>query len=228
MGYDLEKLYVGPRSEKLHKRRKVNRILNLLIIFVFALILFFGWRLFFSNANQAGTAEQPSTSEQTQPASDGEDNSAVVDDSDNEETAETSEPSEEELEETTAPESESSEHETVTDGDPDSNIIRSIVNNAWTPIGTKQEGTHTVNYEKGSADRNEMEQAIGYATGKNQEDLTVWQLSRNGEHQVAATVSTKDNSHIYRVYIEWVDKEGWKPIKIDELRKNDSEYYTGE
>lgn len=226
MGYDLEKLYVGPRSEKRLKRRKVNRILNILIILVFALILFFGWKLFFSNSNQTGTAEKPTTSEQNQPASNGEDNSSVVDDSDNEETTETDDTTEEQTEETTVPESESSDHETVTDGDPDSNIIRSIVNNAWSPIGTTQEGAHTINYEDGSVDRIEMEKALSYAI--NQEALTVWELKRNGEQQVAATVSTKDNSRVYRVYIEWIDQEGWKPFKIDELRKNDSKYYTGE
>ncbi|MFC4320875.1 YrrS family protein [Litchfieldia salsa] len=223
MGYDLEKLVEGPRSEKLSKRRRINRILNILIGIVFVLILFFGWKFLLSSNNQesvSGQVEETQDSTNTTEPPVEEDTALGSDDSETEE-----EPVEEVVE---APEGESTEHEEVTDGDPESNIIRSIKNKAWKPVGTNQTGPHTIVYDKGTPDRLEMEQAISYALGyENSSDLTVWELARDAENRVAATISTKDNSRVYRVYIEWVNEKGWMPLKIDELRKNDSKYYTG-
>jgi hypothetical protein len=224
LGYDLEKLVEGPRSEKLSKRRRINRILNILIGIVFVLILFFGWKFLLSNNNQASTAGEIDTTEGSTNTPTPEEENATGSDTNEPSEDETSEETEEE---TDAPESESTEHEEVTDGDPDSNIIRSIENRAWTPIGTSQSEPHTIVYDSGSTDRTEMERAISYALGYDLSNITVWELARDSDNRVAATISTKDNSHVFRVYIEWVTDNGWKPLKIDELRENDSKYYTG-
>ncbi|MBD8069242.1 YrrS family protein [Bacillus sp. PS06] len=227
MGYDLEKLYVGPRSEKRAKRRRINRVLNILIGIVFILIIFFGWKFLLSNDNKQSTAEVvESTETNNSPSSEGGGEDPAVAEGESDSTNE-EESAVEEEDPAEVPESESTEHEEITDGDPDSNIIRSIENKAWAPIGTSQSEPHTIVYDSGSVDRTEMERAISYAVGYDAASLTVWELSRQADNQVAATISTKDNSHVYRVYIEWVPAEGWKPLRIDELRENDSKYYKG-
>src|SRR5699024_5666585 len=101
----------------------------------------------------------------------------------------------------------------------DDNVAEAFTGN-WKPIGTEQSGPHTVNYDDGSQDRKEMEEAVTVATGI--EDMTVWWLSRAGDQKVEATISNnRDQSEVYRVNIEWVDEKGWKPTKVEMLKEND-------
>ncbi|EAR63631.1 hypothetical protein B14911_06818, partial [Bacillus sp. NRRL B-14911] len=88
-------------------------------------------------------------------------------------------------------------------------------NPSWQPVGTSQTGEHTAVYE--GVDWNEMVQAITYATGIPESNMTIWFLGNNGPNQSVGTVSTKDQQEKYRVYIEWVDGQGWKPVKMEEL-----------
>ena len=220
MGYDADNQFEGRRFEKRQKRRKVNKVLNLLIGLVVLLIIFFGWKLLFSD-EPAQTVSTESTQQTTE----------SIDESngepeESEEVAVSDEEGAESDETDAEVEPESDEHATVTAGEPDSNIIRSIENSAWKPIGTQQSGSHDVNYENGSTDRTEMEKSISYALGLEESDMIVWWLARDGENKVAATIATKDNQHIYRVYISWVEGDGWKPTKIEELRENDSPAYN--
>lgn len=93
----------------------------------------------------------------------------------------------------------------------------------WKPVGTKQSGNHTTNYNDGSQDRAEMEKAIKEATGLS--SMTTWWLGHDGEQQVTATVSNKSkDEEVYRVQLKWVDGKGWKPEKVEELKKNDQKY----
>ena len=43
------------------------------------------------------------------------------------------------------------------------------------------------------------------------------------EHPIRRLVQfqQENNPQSYRVYIEWVDGEGWKPVKVEELKEND-------
>ncbi|MEH7379856.1 YrrS family protein [Bacillus sp. JJ1533] len=229
MGYDLDNLYEGPRSQKRAKRKRVNRILNMLIVLVVVLIIFFGGKLIFGDKN---VDETVSSNQTNQP----QDNKAASDDSrdkekEKEETStdkpdsqETNqEDSEENKEEQQA--SESDEAAVVTEGDPESNIIKIIENPAWKPIGTAQAEPHSINYTEDSVDRNEMEMAASYATGFDRSDMVVWWLGRNGENSITATVSSKTTKQVVKVYLDWVPNEGWKPTKIEELKENDSQTY---
>jgi cytoskeletal protein RodZ len=220
LGYDADNQFESRRFEKRQKRRKINKILNLLIGLVVLLIIFFGWKLLFSD-EPAQTVSTESTQQTTESIDE-----SKGEQGEPEETEKAAE-SDEELDETDSEvEPESDEHATVTAGEPDSNIIRSIENSAWKPIGTEQSGSHTVNYEDGSTDRKEMEKAISYALGLEESEMIVWWLARDGENKVAGTIATKDNQHIYRVYISWLEGDGWKPTKIEELRENDSPAYS--
>lgn len=104
----------------------------------------------------------------------------------------------------------------------DDNVAEAFTGN-WKPVGTKQSGTHTTNYDEGSQDRKEMDNAIKSATGLS--NMTTWWIERGGEQKVIATVSNKsDESEVYRVHLKWVKDKGWKPSKVELLKKNDQKY----
>lgn len=104
----------------------------------------------------------------------------------------------------------------------DPNVADAFTGN-WEPIGTSQTGAHRTNYENGSQDRQEMEQAIQLATGI--ESMTVWWLERGSEQTVKATISNKqDKSEVYRVTLEWIDGAGWRPAQVELLKENDQKW----
>ncbi|MDX8364121.1 YrrS family protein [Cytobacillus sp. IB215665] len=127
----------------------------------------------------------------------------------NEQTAEDSSPEPvTDLEETTASE--------------DTNIIKTITSDSWQPVGTEQTDHIGAVYEDDSVDWVEMEKAVSYATGIAKEDYTLWFLGNDGHNKSLATISSNvDGSLIYKVYMEWVDNEGWKPTKVEQLQENE-------
>lgn len=105
----------------------------------------------------------------------------------------------------------------------DPNVLQAVKNPNWQPIGTSQTGVHTTNYSDGSVDRREMERAMSYATGLAEEDMIVWWVGRGDipNQQAVGTITSKDQTKIFRVYLEWVDGMGWKPTKVEYLKEND-------
>ncbi len=202
------------RERKLAKRRKTNIILNSLITIVLLLIVFVTVKIFFgdgqSEANQADPIEanKQLVEEEKDVDSGSNDDEEVAEDEDN-----ATEPDEESDKE----DSEESEPSIIEGGDsPD--VKQTIVNPDWKPVGTTQTGEHEAVYDQNSVDWQEMLKAISYATGISADNMTVWFLGNNGGPQSAAgTVSEKGGSTKYRVAIEWVDGEGWKPMKVEEL-----------
>jgi cytoskeletal protein RodZ len=209
--------FQGARYEQRAKRRKVNRILNTLIGFVFTLILFFGWQLIFSNDKEPEKASHPvnEKKEETVEKEEKEDKESVkVEFNEN-----VKNDNKEELEEES--EQETNEEVTVIEGDPNSNIIQEIVNPSWQPIGTTQSEPHVTTFEKESVDWKEMLDAISYATRLSQSEMIVWFIGNNGPNKAVATISTKDKQQNYKVYIEWVEQQGWKPVKVQQLRNRE-------
>ncbi|MBR8645235.1 YrrS family protein [[Brevibacterium] frigoritolerans] len=81
---------------------------------------------------------------------------------------------------------------------------------------------HTTSFEKGSVDWNEMSKAIASGAGIDEGNMKLWWLQNGGSSTTAiGTVSEGDNPKTFRVYIEWVDGSGWKPVKVEELKTND-------
>lgn len=81
----------------------------------------------------------------------------------------------------------------------------------WPPSGTIQEGPHTTDYSNGSQDRIEIKRAVSYVTGIPEDDMIEWHVGNGGEQKVIATVSNRAKTEYYRVYLDWIDGEGWKP-----------------
>lgn len=99
------------------------------------------------------------------------------------------------------------------------NVIKAYTAD-WKPIGTEQEGPHTTNYDEGSQDRKEIATAAAEVTGLDESSMVTHWVGNGGDQQkVEATISNKDNSQIYRVYLTWVDEQGWKPTKVEQLKQ---------
>ena len=193
---------MSSRFAKRSKQRKVNRVLNTFIAIVFGLILFFGWKWLFANdrpVKETNTSPQSIEVETNEPPND-------------------EQPSETETE-INEQQSNDTVEETVVN-DPNSNVIREIVNPSWQPIGTTQSEPHVTQYDKNSVDWKEMLDAISYATGISSSDLIVWFIGNGGSpNHAVATVSKKDKTEHYKVFIEWVTNEGWKPTKVQQLKE---------
>lgn len=114
----------------------------------------------------------------------------------------------------------------VTYAKPDDPVIaETIVNSSWKPIGTTQTGDHVSQYDGTSVDWQEKKQAIAYSTGIPEESLIYWKIKNGGSPQKSVgIVSTKDKSEKYQVHLEWVDGEGWKPVKMDVLNTLEFDY----
>jgi cytoskeletal protein RodZ len=225
------------RSDQRAKRRKTNLILNSLIVIVILLIVIVSYSIFFGNGEKAS----PTAADASGQAQENQEGNSEVDDSAESSTNEENEGSEgnssvteenpDDTEDTGSDENETDttveepeSENIVSEGGTDPNVKNTITNPDWQPVGTTQSGEHVPVYDKSAVDWKEMEKAISYGTGLNQSEMTLWFLGRNkegAENQSVATVSTKDNSVTYRVYIEWVDGQGWKPIKVEELFEND-------
>lgn len=194
------------RFEQRAKRRKANRVLNIALAFVLSLIAFFSWQLFFTDDKSKQATERKTTINETKKT----DSDKVEVEIGNVE----KQPNEEETPATTE------KTEVIeTAGDPASGVEKEIVDPSWQPIGTTQSEPHVTTFDENSVDWKEMLDAVSYATGLTHDKMTVWFIGNNGPNKAVATVSPKDKSVKYKVYIAWVEHQGWKPEKIEQLIK---------
>ncbi|MHC0035822.1 YrrS family protein [Pseudoneobacillus sp. C159] len=224
------------RSTQRAKRRKTNLILNSLIVIVLLLIVIVSYSIFFGGddkaSNPVGGQNTETTDKNNHDKAKEEDSNKQVDKGSNENMP-VEDGEETNSESTTDREDSSSDsmtpvepetNDVVQEGGTDSNVKSTITNPNWQPVGTVQTGEHVTVYDNSSVDWQEMLTAISYGTGLDPSNMTVWFLGRDkqgGANQSVATVSSKDNSINYRVYIQWIDSQGWKPTKIEELHVND-------
>lgn len=211
--------YQQTRFNQRSKRRKTNLILNGLIGIVLVLIIVVSGVIFLGNDDKATTEkEQEQSVEASNEANEGEESSKEeTEGSDSETDEEDSSTESSSSNEESSEEASSSDNEEaiVTEGGADSNVVRTIVNPNWEPIGTSQTGEHTNVYS--GVDWDEMVSAIEYATGLSEDNMTIKFLGNDGHNKSKGTVFSKDRTQIYRVSIEWVDGQGWKPTLVEEL-----------
>ncbi|PWW26485.1 uncharacterized protein DUF1510 [Cytobacillus oceanisediminis] len=219
----------SPRESRLgkrEKRKKTNIVLNSLIALVILLIIVVSAKIFFGGNNDEALQADEQTASENERNENKTDNQAgdreqeKEDEEEIEKAREEEEQAEEEKKEAEEAEKESEENEkVVTEGGSSPDVEKTIENPAWEPVGTSQSGEHTAVYDQNAVDWQEMLQAISYATGVDQSNMTVWFLGNNGPNKSVGTISTKDQSEKYRVYIDWVDGQGWKPVKVEVLNE---------
>lgn len=213
---------IASRADKVGKKRKINRIYNILLGIVIIAIIVVLVFIFSGNdeENQATPTENNSAQQEekinnNENVSDQETDSSNTDEKDNEEQEEDT--NTEELTEI-----ESLENATIVENNNDSNIETTYENENWQPVGTTQTGEHVTNFTKDSTDWNEMEKALAYGAGLDENNIILYWLGNGGAaNKATGTISPKDKSATYRVYIEWVDGSGWKPYKVEQLKTND-------
>ncbi|RSD24117.1 DUF1510 family protein [Mesobacillus subterraneus] len=225
MKHDYDNLNEGSRSSARAKRRKTNLILNSLIVVVILLIGIVSFNIFFSNDEGAADNGDVAAGEDNAAAPSGNNDSnkdVKQNDSDQKDGAEEEGTESEEAAEEEAEDGEESGEPIVTEGGSDANVKQTIQNPEWKPVGTTQSGEHNTVFNENSADWQEMILAYSYATGIDKNNMTVWWNENGGAPNTAiGTVSAKGSDQTYRVAIEWVDGQGWKPVRVEELIQND-------
>ncbi|RKQ37864.1 YrrS family protein [Oceanobacillus halophilus] len=215
------------RKNKFEKRRKNTKFISILmIVSVILLILLIGIWLFGGDSNDEKTDEI--SDEKVQDQSDNTDETSM-EDTDEEAATEIDIVDDTEEEDTTENDEEdnnsNNEDVIIEEAEPSDDNVSEAYTGNWEPVGTEQEGPHTINYDSNSQDRLEMTKAILLATGLNEEDYREWWIGRGGEQKVVATVSDSAETEVYRVYLSWKDNEGWQPTKVEVLFENDWEKY---
>ncbi|WP_350299538.1 YrrS family protein [Peribacillus frigoritolerans] len=232
---------MGSRFNQRDQKRKVNKIYNIAITIVSILIVIVAVTIFLSDD---GTETKKATTEPKQIAdtdsgkvadkpagkkeeTDSEKEDAVGDSEAKEEDSEedskaTEEDSEEKAEDGADPEKAGDAELVEVEGSGDGNVAATYTSEGWEPVGTEQSGEHTTSFEKDSVDWNEMSKAIATGAGIDEGSMRIWWLQNGGSPNTAiGTVSEGDSPKTFRVYIEWVDGSGWKPVKVEELKTND-------
>ncbi|MDP1417496.1 YrrS family protein [Peribacillus simplex] len=240
---------MGSRFNQRDQKRKVNKIYNIAISIVSILIVIVAVTIFLSDdgtetkkattepkqiadTDQEKVVDKPAGKEEE---TDSEKEDAVGDSEATEEEAEedskateeedskaTEEDAEEKAEDGADPEKAGDAELEEVESSGDGNVAAAYTSEDWKPVGTEQSGEHTTSFEKGSVDWNEMSKAIASGAGIDEGSMKLWWLQNGGSSNTAiGTVSEGDNPKTFRVYIEWVDGSGWKPVKVEELKTND-------
>lgn len=100
----------------------------------------------------------------------------------------------------------------------DENVIEAFVGN-WSPMGTTQEEPHTVNYDQESQDWLERREALLYVTKINEDDLIEHWHGNGGEQKVIAVIEDKPSGDLYRIYLSWIENEGWQPTLVELIKE---------
>jgi cytoskeletal protein RodZ len=223
----------GSRYGRTTKRKKSNLILNVLIGLVFIFIIFLGTQLFFgkSDDKQVSTNEQElnesaeknddkAAEEESGP--EGEEDAALEEEEESDSKPEDEEKptDEEDAEENTDENTENEDSETeVSENSDDPNVIKTMTNPGWGPVGTSQSEPHTSIYNEGHVDWDEKLKAVSAATGLASGDYTLYFLGNGGsEHHSVASIKNKASGENFKVYLEWVTGKGWKPTKVEQVK----------
>ncbi|CAC96761.1 YrrS family protein [Listeria innocua] len=195
-----QNLVEGSRSRQNTKRKKTNLVLNLLIIVVSLLIIGSLYFVLFKTESDPTQQENKTASSNAK----------------KEDAAKSNKTSEKKS-------TSSDEKTTETTKSDDPNVAK-VITKDWKPIGTEQTGDHVNSYSSTSVDWQEKRKAFSAATDIPISNTSLWFVEQGADPatQAIGTLSTKANpDKAYRVYITWVDGEGWQPTKVEELKTND-------
>lgn len=222
------------RSNKYDKERKTVKILTFAVVIAALIVII----LLIMSLFSGGDKPQETTTDSSSMIIKNSDDSAQSDvqssksssesvESESKESeskeSEESESKESESKESESKESESKESESNAkkEAEPTDDNVEEAYTEDWEPVETEQEGEHTTNFNDGSQDRIEIKKAAAVAAGLNGSEMIEWWVENGGEGQVVATVSDSAQTKTYRVYLNWVDGQGWQPAKVEQLKEND-------
>lgn len=226
------------------KNKKLDRILNYLIALVSILIVISAFIIFYDADGQVNKKEQATNSQSEQQQSTAEDkqpndeeeptvdtsnaeqqedastNDTSTDVDEQQQSNETNKTKEENEAANTA-----SSNEVTVSTSSDPLVEKVLVDATWQPTPTTQTGPHLSSYDEKSPDWQEKISTLLTTAGLTEEQAIVWSVKNNGGPQTAiGVISSKDKQQKYRIFIEWVDNKGWKPVKMEILKTLDGAY----
>ncbi|RDW19266.1 hypothetical protein CWR48_09485 [Oceanobacillus arenosus] len=212
------------RLNKFDKRRKTTKSITiLLIVGAVLIVVILAFWLFGGGSNKSDNTVEEPLEESSQIIIN--DDSKSNDESKNSNTKEDKDATNEESDSPTIDDEEDTEIDNekvkTEPAEPSDNNVEEAYAGDWKPVGTEQTGPHTTTYDEGTADREEMKQAVSVATGLATTDMIEWWYENGGDQKVIATVSDNAQTATYRVFLSWNDGEGWQPTKVEKLIEND-------
>lgn len=223
------------RSEKKPSENKFDKIYYVVIailVFILLALLTYVFIIRDNDSNQISNNISPNTELNSKPEQNTskenvqtptEDAQKESEDAIQEETSE-ADSEDPEAEESPTEEKNDSEVSNVEEAESDDPLVERVYTGKWTPIGTEQSGEHVTNFNEGSQDRVEINQAVTSVTGLDSGNIIEWWIAGDGPNRVEATVSNENKTEVYRVYLQFIKEKGWQPTRVEELSKVPDEY----
>jgi hypothetical protein len=122
-------------------------------------------------------------------------------------------------------ESEQEENVALEEVESDDPNVKEAVTGDWPPVGTDQTEPHEqTDFNRDSLDWIEIKRAASMVTGIPEDKIIEhWIGNGGGPQKVIATISEEgnENGEIYRIYMDWVEEEGWQPHRVETLHELD-------
>ncbi|PFB16440.1 FMN-dependent NADH-azoreductase [Bacillus cereus] len=94
----------------------------------------------------------------------------------------------------------------------------SQTNSSWKPIGTEQGAKPEMKFKEGTVDWSEMKKAISYAVDVPESQLIFDFIGNNGNNKAYGNVRDRQSNKKYKVDIDWVENQGWKPVSVQVVK----------
>ncbi|KMQ08160.1 FMN-dependent NADH-azoreductase [Bacillus cereus] len=211
----------GSRFQQKQQKRRQNGVLNIAIAIVLVAVAIVAYQLFVPDTKEQASSSDKNVAQQTTKENKSEKAKGKEETKKNEqEKTEAKKKEEEKLkaeEEQKKAEEEAKANEKVPAEKTQSKATDAYTKPSWKPVGTEQGATPAMTFKKGTADWNEMNQAISAAIDVPVEQLIIHRIGNNGKNKAYGNVQDKQTGKRYYVNIDWVDNEGWKPVLVQTL-----------
>lgn len=213
----------GSRFQQKQQKRRQNGVLNIAIAIVLVAVAIVAYQLFVPDTKEQASSSDKKVAQQTTKENKSEKAKGKEETKKNEQEkteAKKKEEEEEKLkaeEEQKKAEEEAKANEKVPAEKTQPKATDAYTKPSWKPVGTEQGATPAMTFKKGTADWNEMNQAISAAIDVPVEQLIIHRIGNNGKNKAYGNVQDKQTGKRYYVNIDWVDNEGWKPVLVQTL-----------
>ncbi|MDA2239317.1 YrrS family protein [Bacillus cereus group sp. Bc222] len=211
----------GSRFQQKQQKRRQNGVLNIAIAIVLVAVAIVAYQLFVPDTKEQASSSDKKVAQQTTKENKSEKAKGKEETKKNEqEKTEAKKKEEEKLkaeEEQKKAEEEAKTNEKVPAEKTQPKATDAYTKPSWKPVGTEQGATPAMTFKKGTADWNEMNQAISAAIDVPVEQLIIHRIGNNGKNKAYGNVQDKQTGKRYYVNIDWVDNEGWKPVLVQTL-----------
>ncbi|CAM3910228.1 FMN-dependent NADH-azoreductase [Bacillus paranthracis] len=211
----------GSRFQQKQQKRRQNGVLNIAIAIVLVAVAIVAYQLFVPDTKEQASSSDKKVAQQTTKENKSEKAKGKEETKKNEqEKTEAKKKEEEKLkaeEEQKKAEEEAKANEKVPAEKTQPKATDAYTKPSWKPVGTEQGATPAMTFKKGTADWNEMNQAISAAIDVPVEQLIIHRIGNNGKNKAYGNVQDKQTGKRYYVNIDWVDNEGWKPVLVQTL-----------